>query len=309
MSQRLLARRPGTDGKDVVKPATTLNLLAAAWIQFQTHDWFNHGTPRLADDAPFRIPLEADDNWPGGNPMVVRRMRRDPTRDPNHQDDNKYPTTYANAETHWWDGSEVYGGSLKAAMQLRAGVDGKLQIDPQTRLLAVNRAGLEVTGLTANWWLGLSLLHNLFALEHNVICGQLKLAHPDWDDDQLYRTARLVNTALMAKIHTVDWTPAILAHPALRIAMDANWWGLATERVKRLLGRISTSDAVSGIPGADTNHHGADYCLTEEFVAVYRMHPLLPDDIEVRSACRRRPSARAALQSQRSRRPRRRGWA
>jgi hypothetical protein len=25
-------------------PATTLNLLAAAWIQFQTHDWFNHET-------------------------------------------------------------------------------------------------------------------------------------------------------------------------------------------------------------------------------------------------------------------------
>lgn len=24
------------------KPATTLNLLAAAWIQFQTHDWFVH---------------------------------------------------------------------------------------------------------------------------------------------------------------------------------------------------------------------------------------------------------------------------
>lgn len=24
------------------KPATTLNLLAAAWIQFQTHDWFFH---------------------------------------------------------------------------------------------------------------------------------------------------------------------------------------------------------------------------------------------------------------------------
>jgi len=25
-------------------PATTLNLLAAAWIQFQTHDWFHHET-------------------------------------------------------------------------------------------------------------------------------------------------------------------------------------------------------------------------------------------------------------------------
>src|SRR5207302_3576363 len=27
-----------------------------------------------------------------------------------------------------------------------------------------------------------------------------------------------------------------------------------------------------------TNHHGVPYSLTEEFVAVYRMHPLIPDD-------------------------------
>lgn len=35
LSERFMAR------KDFI-PATTLNLLAAAWIQFQTHDWFNH---------------------------------------------------------------------------------------------------------------------------------------------------------------------------------------------------------------------------------------------------------------------------
>ena len=29
--------------RDTFVPATTLNLLAAAWIQFQVHDWFNHG--------------------------------------------------------------------------------------------------------------------------------------------------------------------------------------------------------------------------------------------------------------------------
>ena len=28
--------------EDEFKPATTLNLLAAAWIQFQVHDWFFH---------------------------------------------------------------------------------------------------------------------------------------------------------------------------------------------------------------------------------------------------------------------------
>jgi hypothetical protein len=37
VSDRFMARTA-----EEFKPATTLNLLAAAWIQFQTHDWFNH---------------------------------------------------------------------------------------------------------------------------------------------------------------------------------------------------------------------------------------------------------------------------
>lgn len=37
ISDRFMARR---DGRFI--PATTLNMLAAAWIQFQIHDWFNH---------------------------------------------------------------------------------------------------------------------------------------------------------------------------------------------------------------------------------------------------------------------------
>lgn len=37
VSERLLARQP-----DEFKPATILNLMAAAWIQFQVHDWFAH---------------------------------------------------------------------------------------------------------------------------------------------------------------------------------------------------------------------------------------------------------------------------
>jgi hypothetical protein len=138
------------------------------------------------------------------------------------------------------------------------------------------------------------LLHNLFTLEHNAICDHLLQAYPEWQDDpqktaqekdeQAFRVARMVNNALMAKIHTVDWTPAILTHPALQIGMNANWWGLAGEQIKKNLGRISTSEAISGIPGSDTNHTGADYCLTEEFTAVYRLHPLLPNDIQVRRA-------------------------
>jgi hypothetical protein len=37
LSEKFMARKPGG-----FQPAATLNLLAAAWIQFQTHDWFNH---------------------------------------------------------------------------------------------------------------------------------------------------------------------------------------------------------------------------------------------------------------------------
>lgn len=95
--------------------------------------------------------------------------------------------------------------------------------------------------------------------------------------DQIFDKARLVNCALMAKIHTVEWTPAILAHPALKIAMNANWWGLAGETLNKLVGRISkTSEAISGIPGSGAGQDGVPYSLTEEFVSVYRMHSLVP---------------------------------
>ena len=80
----------------------------------------------------------------------------------------------------------------------------------------------------------------------------------------------------MAKIHTVEWTPAILAHPAVKLGMNTNWWGMAGENLNKLLGRISKSDIISGIPGSGANQTGCPYSLTEEFVSVYRMHPLIP---------------------------------
>ena len=39
---------------------------------------------------------------------------------------------------------------------------------------------------------------------------------------------------------------------------------------------------IGGIVGSDQEHHAAPYSITEEFVSVYRLHPLLPDDYEIR---------------------------
>ena len=88
------------------------------------------------------------------------------------------------------------------------------------------------------WWLGLGLLSTIFIREHNAISdGSRPLPH--WTDEDLYQRARLINAALMAKIHTVEWTPAIIAHPTTVTAMSGNWWGLAGENIRQLFGRVS----------------------------------------------------------------------
>ena len=43
--------------RDEFIPATTLNVLAAAWIQFEVHDWFSHGPNDLKD--PYEVELSA----------------------------------------------------------------------------------------------------------------------------------------------------------------------------------------------------------------------------------------------------------
>lgn len=268
ISQKLMRR-------DVFTPATSLNLLAAAWIQFQTHDWFAHGRE---DDAFIDLDLSDDDDW-FEKPMRIPRTKMDPTR---VAADDGLPATYINSQTHWWDASSIYGTTTERRSEIRTGVDGKLvladghlPLDPAT--------GVALTGFSENWWVGLGLLHTLFTLEHNAICDRLLREYPAMTDDELFGTAQLITSALLAKIHTVEWTPAIIAHPVLKVAMRANWWGMAGERIHRRFGRLSSSEVISGIPGSHADHHGAPYQLTEEFAAVYRLHPLLPDTLEVRA--------------------------
>jgi hypothetical protein len=71
--------------------------------------------------------------------------------------------------------------------------------------------GSELTGFGQSWWLGLSGMHTLFAREHNLLCDELCRHHRNWDVQHVYQTARLIVSALIAKIHTIEWTPAILA--------------------------------------------------------------------------------------------------
>jgi hypothetical protein len=209
--------------------------------------------------------------------MQVMRAPADPTRSP----DDTSPPTHLNTNSHWWDGSQIYGSDRVTQQKVRTGEDGKLVVGPDglPPKELISQASRE-----PGFWIGLALLQSLFMLEHNAICDRLRAEYPSWSDDDLFDHARLVNAALLAKIHTVEWTTAILDHPTMQIGMRANWWGIAGEKIYKLLGRISASEVLSGIPGSPKDHFGVPYSITEEFVAVYRMHPLIPDDFDFRSA-------------------------
>jgi len=305
VSRQLFARDEG------FKEVPFLNLLAAAWIQFQIHDWFNHELDPtglwqipLADDDPFREDQEF---------LYVKKTLPDPTR---LAHEAVLPPTYQNEVTHWWDGSQIYGSDAETAAELRKNRRG---VTVPGGKLAMNRRGMlpkepdgfEKTGFRDNWWVGLGLMHNLFALEHNAIAEMLADEYPAMSDDEIFDKARMINAAVIVKIHTIEWTPAILPNPALEAGMNANWEGLnqyfdpplePTEIPPSLSSVVdgvagnardlkvyptSAELQAQGVPAGQADQIAAvfagdvPYSLTEEFVSVYRMHTLLPDVVKL----------------------------
>jgi hypothetical protein len=269
------------------KPVGGLNMLAAAWIQFQVHDWFSHG--ENSKTTFYDVPLATDDELRkryGLKSLKIAASASDATRTP--LENALLPPSYQNEVTHWWDGSQIYGSDKATADRLRTFEGGHLRIDDDG-LLPAAADGFEDTGFRRNWWLGLALMHNLFAQEHNAIADMLHEAYPEMTDEELYQKARMINAAVIAKIHTVEWTPAILPNQTLDIGMNANWQGLNSMfglglPVPPPEQRTGPADAVLyGVVGGNRDDKGVPFTLTEEFVSVYRMHPLLPDAIEVRS--------------------------
>jgi hypothetical protein len=208
-------------------------------------------------------------------------------------------------------------------------------------------AGQEATGFPDNWTIGMSFYTNVFAREHNTFVDEFRkraaatpdadsglrnpadpdrvIAYKDVTDDELFEVGRLVVSAIIAKIHTIEWTPQLLYNEPLNLAMNANWNGLfgdhplvarALQRVVKDLSKSEKADAATqwysvfasgpGIVGLGShvwakdkktdlwslknpdhvnggiNHFGSPFNFPEEFITVYRLHPLVPDLVEYR---------------------------
>ena len=146
------------------------------------------------------------------------------------------------------------------------------------------------------------------------------IRYRDVTPDELFEIARLVVAAEIAKIHTIEWTPQLLYNEPLYLGMNGNWNGLLGDQGGLLSKALSdvvvdnfgkSKDAAKatawysvfasgpGIFGLGSkahgyditnprytnggvNHFGSPFNFPEEFVSVYRLHPLVPDLLEYR---------------------------
>jgi hypothetical protein len=282
-----------------------LNTFGAWWIQFENHDWVVAGDPSPTE--VHMVPLGAGDprrKTLGITAIPVPKRVESPHK--HLARDGVVPRT--NIVTAWWDGSQVYGsgdtdlrlpdGELVACGKLRTtSVDGDPAKGAYLNLpdgyLPLDAHGVEVSGMVnRTYHLGLSFLHTLFTKEHNAIVDMLRSRYRSMGEEELFQTARLVNAAVMARIHTVEWTPAVLPNHVVNRGMNGNWYGLLSNLLRKGKHRSALRDLAGlelknrefgGIIGSITDNHGVEYSLTQEFMAVYRLHPLMMDKLNFRS--------------------------
>ncbi|GAB0492777.1 hypothetical protein MMPV_004047 [Pyropia vietnamensis] len=296
VADRLLTRRPSGPGGVTYKNAgDQMSVVGAAWIQFMVHSWLRH-----IPEQDFGGVLPAGGSHDGGGASVGTCSNGDDVGGERGSGDvgggvcplksftfkrsreegvgpAGQPGGFRTSRTMWWDGSALYGQTAAEVAAGRTGVGGEVRV-------GVDGPGAVRAGDQANSWVGMAVLQELFGLEHNAVVRMVASRYPGkYDDEQLFRIGRLVVSAVIAKVHTIDWTVELLKTKTLHLSMNANWSGLLGAAFKDRFGHLGRSPNVfSGLVGArTTENHGVPYSLTEEFTAVYRLHPMLPDSLPI----------------------------
>ncbi len=145
------------------------------------------------------------------------------------------PRAYTNAITSWIDASSVYGSDTERADYLRTFQNGKLKtssgnllpfntetyeygaaIDPLAPFMDNENPSndqLFVAGDSrANENVALAAFHTIFVREHNRLCDELILEHPDWTDEELYQYARKLVSGYTQAIVYNEWLPTMGVH-------------------------------------------------------------------------------------------------
>ena len=277
-------------GQEIVAHAMILNVLAAWWIQFQFHNFGGNTERDPVGVCPHFMARQPKEGWPG-DVALIDRTSADPTR----LTRNGRPTPINSREQAWIQG-QIYGSSQEELAGLRQFQQGKLALDPQGHLLPDPLLpGIDKTGFNNNFQPGLSLLHWLFALEHNAIADHCRSFDPGLGDEALFQLARKANVAQIARVHTVEWTRDLLQHPTLQLGVHADWYGLLGQRAKLylmrlahrrpavgwILGGLRRSEMLWGAPGSTWEHYDGPFQVPKQFRMVYRLHELILGEVEL----------------------------
>lgn len=196
---------------DYVK-ANHINVLAAFWIQFMTHDWFSHLEEggnraelmpmgcvwkRTGDAETHLTPAEIETLGCRPEDRVDKSLVAETPPPPKFLLDGKQrlsraPNTMLNKVTAWWDASQIYGYDatswrrvkrdprdpakllLESTASGSRGQFGYLPVLQSSDPQNPQWAGQEAVAFPDNWNIGLSFFHNVFAREHNLFVDEFR---------------------------------------------------------------------------------------------------------------------------------------
>ena len=272
--------------REQFQPATILNLIAASWIQFMVHDWFVHKRSRTPTSSRSRRHQATT----GATPTIhVPRTLPTPRRPVRHG-----RPAYANLNSHWWDASQIYGSDADTAAKLRTEDRRQAEASTPTGLLPVDPADR----------------HPVHRLHRQLVDRSRDAAHAVHARAQRHLRYARASTPELERRPAVrqgaaDQLGAPRENPHGRVDAGDPAASRSSSRRCTRTGTVSPAknsrtsfeflnddELLGGIVGSNTDHHTAPYSLTEEFVAVYRMHPLIPDELTFRSAGDRRACSR-----------------
>ncbi|KAG8556234.1 hypothetical protein GDO81_017977 [Engystomops pustulosus] len=197
------------------------------WEAFSNISYYTRSLPPVGKDCPTPMGVKGKRELPSVK-LVVEKflLRRQFIPDPQgtnimfaffaqhftHQffkTDVKRGAAFTKALGHGVDLNHIYGETLDRQSKLRLKKDGKLKyqiIDGEMYPPTVNDSGVEmlypshvpehlrfavgqeVFGLVP----GLMMYATIWLREHNRVCDILVQEHPEWDDEHLFQTARLI---------------------------------------------------------------------------------------------------------------------
>ncbi|XP_077134198.1 prostaglandin G/H synthase 2 [Ranitomeya variabilis] len=260
------------------------------WEAYSNISYYTRSLPPVGKDCPTPMGVKGKKELPSAKIVVEKLLlRRQFIPDPQgtnvmfaffaqhftHQffkTDVKRGAAFTKALGHGVDLSHVYGESLDRQQNLRLKKDGKLKyqiLQGEMYPPTVNESGAEmlypphvpdhlkfavgqeVFGLVP----GLMMYATIWLREHNRVCDILVQEHPEWDDERVFQTARLILIGETIKIVIEDYVQHLSGYH-FKLKFDPE---LLFNQRFQYQNRIAA-----------------------EFNTLYHWHPLLPDTFQIR---------------------------